>query len=236
MIINSNHEMPDSDKLVLKTQNYHLDSTGKQHLDLPTGDYIHLSITDTGIGMDHETCRNIFDPFFTTKGEQGTGLGMSQLYGFVKHTGGAIHASSEPGTGTQISMYLPRYQNPDNLTEDLPETKAQSTSTQEGNETILVVDDEPALLEISCQMLDDHGYHILKANSGDEALKILENNTVDLLLTDVIMPKMDGYQLAAIVVKKYPKIKIQIVSGYSSDREECAEDKQLSKKLLHKPF
>ena len=85
-------------------------------------------------------------------------------------------------------------------------------------------------------MLTDHGYHILKAGSGDEALNILENNTVDLLLTDVIMPKMDGYQLAAIVVKKYPEIKIQIVSGYSSDRDECAENKQLSKNLLHKPF
>ena len=236
MSINSMHAMPDGGKLILKTQNQYLDSTGKQHLDLPTGDYIHLSITDTGIGMDQETCRKIFDPFFTTKGEQGTGLGMSQVYGFVKQSGGTIHATSEPGAGTQISIYLPRYQNPDNLTEERPETKAQSTSTQEGNETILVVDDEPALLEISCQILDDHGYHILKANSGDEALSVLENNTADLLLTDVIMPKMDGYQLATIVVKKYPKIKIQIMSGYSSNRDECAENKQLSKKLLHKPF
>ena len=236
MSINAMHAMPDGGKLILKTQNHHFDNTYKQHLGISTGDYILLSITDTGVGMDRETCHKIFDPFFTTKGEQGTGLGMSQVYGFVKQSGGIVHASSEPGTGTQISIYLPRYQNKDNLTKEQPETKAQSTDTQEGNETILVVDDEPALLEISCKMLADHGYQVLKANSGDEALKLLENNTIDLLLTDVIMPKMDGYQLAAIVVKKYPDIKIQIMSGYSSDREECAEDKQLSKKLLHKPF
>lgn len=236
MSINSMHAMPDGGKLILKTQNQHLDSTGKQHLGLPTGDYIHLLITDTGIGMDHETCRKIFDPFFTTKGEHGTGLGMSQVYGFVKQSGGAIHASSEPGTGTQISIYLPRYQNTDNLTKELPETKAQSTSIQGGNESILVVDDEPALMELSCQILADHGYHTLNASSGDEALSILENNTVDLLITDVIMPKMDGYQLAAIVLKKYPKMKIQIISGYSSDRYKYTEDKQLHQKLLHKPF
>ncbi len=236
MSINSMHAMPDGGKLILKTQNQNLDSSYKQHLDLPTGDYIHLLITDTGIGMDRETCHKIFDPFFTTKGEQGTGLGMSQVYGFVKQSGGAVHAYSEPGTGTHISIYLPRYQYPDNLTEDLPGTKAQSTSIQGGRETILVVDDEPALLELSCQMLANHGYHILNASNGNEALNRLQNNTVDLLLTDVIMPKMDGYQLAAIAVKKYPKIKIQIMSGYSSDREECEEDKQLSKKLLHKPF
>jgi two-component system cell cycle sensor histidine kinase/response regulator CckA len=236
MCINAMHAMPDGGKLILKTQNQNLDSSYKQHPGLPTGDYIHLSITDTGVGMDRETCRKIFDPFFTTKGEQGTGLGMSQVYGFVKQSGGTVNAYSEPGTGTQISIYLPRYQNKDNLTKEKSGTKAQITSVKRGNETILVVDDEPALLEVSCHMLADHGYHILKANSGDEALNILENNTVDLLLTDVIMPKMDGYQLAAIVIKKYPKIKIQIMSGYSSDRDECAEDKQLSKKLLHKQF
>lgn len=234
--INAMHAMPEGGSLTITTKKTHVDSFGKHHIDLDEGDYLQLSITDTGIGMDQLTCRKIFDPFFTTKGNKGTGLGMSQVYGFVQQSGGIIHVSSEPGVGTQVIIYLPRYQNPEVTGEAQQETSLQSKSIPLGNETILVVDDEPALLELCCQILNEHGYHTLAANSGDEALHLLERHKVDLLLTDVIMPKMDGYQLAAMVSKKYPEMKIQMVSGFSDDRNKDVDDAQLHIQLLNKPY
>lgn len=228
--------MPCMRCLTLTTKKIHLDGFGKYNIDLQSGDYLQLIIADTGIGMDMNTCRKIFDPFFTTKGDRGTGLGMSQVYGFVHQSGGDIIIDSEPGLGTQVSIYLPRYQVADNVHEDLQEYNLQSGIIPAGNESILVVDDEPALVELSCQILNSHGYSCLEANSGDEALNILEKHAVNLLLTDVIMPRMDGYQLAEIVTKKYPHIKIQMVSGFSDDRNKDVENNQLRKRQLDKPF
>ncbi len=234
--INAMHAMPDGGTLTLSTKKIVADAFARRHIDLDAGDYLQLSITDTGTGMDKNTCRKIFDPFFTTKGDQGTGLGMSQVYGLVHQSRGAIHAYSELGFGTTITIYLPRYQAFDNELEDKQESGLPSGVIPTGNEIILVVDDEPALLELSCQILDDHGYHTLQASSGSEALEILEKQTVDLLLSDVIMPKMNGYQLAEIVTEKYPQIKIQMVSGFSDDRNLEVDDNQLYKRQLHKPF
>ena len=234
--INAMHAMPDGGSLTLSTQNIQIDSSGKHYIDLEAGDYFQLSIADTGIGMDHNTSRKIFDPFFTTKGEEGTGLGMSQVYGFVQQSGGAIHVYSEPGFGTQIIIYLPRYNDAETDSEDQQNSSLQSSIIPVGSETILVVDDEPALLELSSQILSDQGYHVLEAGSGDEALAILDNQSADLLLTDVIMQHMDGYQLASIVNEKYPYMKIQMVSGFSDDRNKDTDDNLLHKKQLHKPY
>ena len=234
--INAMHAMPDGGTLTLSTKKIVADAFARRHIDLDAGDYLQLSITDTGTGMDKNTCRKIFDPFFTTKGDQGTGLGMSQVYGLVQQSHGVIHAYSELGSGTKITLYLPRYQRPDNELEDKQEASLYNGIIPAGNETVLVVDDESALLELSCQILDDHGYHTLQAGSGSEALEILEKQTVDLLLSDVIMPKMNGYQLAEIVTEKYPKIKIQMVSGFSDDRNIELENDQLHKRQLDKPF
>jgi PAS domain S-box-containing protein len=234
--INAMHAMPEGGSLTLTTKKTHVDSFGKRHINLEEGDYLQLSIADTGIGMDQNTCRKIFDPFFTTKGDKGTGLGMSQVYGFVQQSGGAIHVNSEPGLGTQVIIYLPRYQSAETVSGDQQDSNLHSQAVPLGNETILVVDDEPALLELCSQILNEHGYHSLAASSGEKALAILENQPVDLLLTDVIMPKMDGYQLAAIVSKKYPSTKIQMVSGYSDDRNKDIDDDQLHIRQLHKPY
>ena len=236
MSINAMHAMPDGGTLTLSTKNIVADEFARRHIDLDAGDYLQLSITDTGTGMDKYTCRKIFDPFFTTKGDEGTGLGMSQVYGLVQQSHGAIHASSEPGSGTRITIYLPRYQAFDSEAEDEPEPGLHNGVIPQGNETILVVDDETALLELSCQILEDHGYRILPASSGSEALDILEKHAVDLLLSDVIMPKMNGYQLAEIVAEKYPQIKIQMVSGFNDDRNIELENDYLHKRQLHKPF
>ena len=234
--INAMHAMPDGGILTLSTKKIVADDSARQYIDLEAGDYLQLSITDTGTGMDKNTCRKIFDPFFTTKGDRGTGLGMSQVYGLVQQSHGAIHVYSEPGFGTQITIYLPRYQAFDNELEDKQEPSLHSGVIPAGNETILVVDDEPALLDLSCQILGDHGYHTLQAGDASEALDIFEKHTVDLLLSDVIMPKMDGYQLAEIVTEKYPEIKIQMLSGFSDDRNLEVENNLLHIQQLHKPF
>ncbi len=236
MSINAMHAMPDGGNLTISTKKIVADDFAKLHIDLDAGDYLQLSITDTGTGMDKYTCRKIFDPFFTTKGDKGTGLGMSQVYGLVQQSRGEIYAYSELEFGTRITIYLPRYQAFDNKAEDKQKPGLHNVFIPPGDETILVVDDEPALVELSCQILDTHGYHTLQAGSGSEALDILEKQTVDLLLSDVIMPKMNGYQLAEIVAEKYPQIKIQMVSGFSDDQNLELENNQLHKWQLHKPF
>ncbi len=234
--INAMHAMPNGGRLTLSTKKRHIDQFDKHHIGLEAGDYLQLSIADTGIGMDKSTTRKMFDPFFTTKGDKGTGLGLSQVYGFVQQSGGAIHVNSEPGSGTQITIYLPRYHDAKHTTSDQQVLNMQSSVITAGNETILAVDDEPALLELACQILNEHGYRTLDASCGDEALHILEKQSVDLLLTDVIMPQMDGYQLASIASEKYPHIKIQMVSGFSDDRNKEVDDNRLHKRQLHKPF
>jgi len=233
--INSMHAMPEGGSLAISTSNVKIDSTNKYRLDLREGDYIRILISDTGIGMDQSTRRKIFDPFFTTKGTDGTGLGMSQVYGFVQQSGGTINVDSEVGVGTQISIYLPRYLDKEGQsTVDTGEAPIEVASR--GSETILVVDDEAALLELSCEILNSKGYHVLGADSGAEALAVLEKQPVDLLISDVIMPKMDGYQLASIVRERFPELKIQMISGFSDDRSAVNTDEALRRKQLQKPF
>ncbi|MFW2371646.1 MAG: two-component system sensor histidine kinase NtrB, partial [Gammaproteobacteria bacterium] len=156
--INAMHAMPDGGLLTVNTQKIHIHETDRKYFDLNTGDYVLLSITDTGTGMSHDIRQKIFDPFFTTKGENGTGLGMSQVYGFVQQSSGSVYVYSEPGHGTCISIYLPRYVSVDADSEIEQKTVSPPIpGIARGHETILVVDDEPSLLEISCQILSKQG-------------------------------------------------------------------------------
>jgi len=234
--INAMHAMPNGGKLTIRTQNKHFEPEDITYVDLNKGDYVLLSITDTGYGMDQETRKKIFDPFFTTKGENGTGLGLSQAYGFIMQSGGSVHVYSEPGMGTKMSIYLPRQQETSNNTDSHQKALKETIYSAQNNETILVVDDEPSLLKLSCQILKDHGYRTLLANNADEALAILEENHVDLLLSDIIMPDKDGYVLAEIVGKKYPEIKIQLVSGFNEQPDKRMLESDLYKHQLSKPF
>ena len=234
--INAMHAMPEGGRLTIITNNIHVDRFGKHHIDLEVGDYIQLTIADTGTGMDPVTRGKIFEPFFTTKGDKGTGLGMSQVYGFVQQSNGAIQVRSERGSGTQVILYLPRHQELEQVPDKSQEISTESGNIIAGSETILVVDDEPALLELSCNILNSHGYTTLQANDSTQAMDILEKQAVDLLLSDVIMPKVDGYQLAEMVSKKYPQVKIQMVSGFSDDRNLEISDNHLYKRQLKKPF
>ena len=190
-------------------------------------------MTDTGCGMDEATKEKIFEPFFSTKGEQGTGLGLSQVYGFVHSSGGAIKVYSEPGKGSQFSLYFPRNNESDYKEQSAKENNAIDVR---GTETILLVDDESALLSLNSEILTQQGFNVVSAESAKKALKILEHESVDLLITDIIMTEMDGYQLVAIVKEKYPSIKIQLISGFTDDRNMDMVDESLQQNILFKPF
>ena len=238
--INSMHAMPESGSLTLQTSNRHLSKLDIYDLDITPGDYVVLSISDTGSGMTPEVQQKIFDPFFTTKGTEGTGLGLSQVYGFVQQSGGNIQVHSVPDHGTRITLYIPRNETKATVgsTEKTPpDTNANNASGSSSvQETILVVEDEIALLDLNEEILSSNGYTVLRAENATQALKILENNPVNLLLCDVIMPGIDGYQLAAKVEKKYPSVKIQMVSGFSQIRSPGQAKNTLHKQRLYKPL
>ncbi len=231
--INAAHAIKGTGQLTIRTNNEHIDELKAQTLSLTPGDYVSLSITDTGCGMDNTIKEQIFEPFFSTKGEQGTGLGLSQVYGFVQRSGGAINVYSKPDHGTQITLYFPRHHETEHT--ELTIEKNDSANIR-GTETILMVDDESALLSLSYEIISPHGFNVLLAKTAKEALTILEHETVDLLITDIIMPEMDGHQLAAIVKEKYPAIKIQLASGFTSNSNADLVDESLQQNLLLKPY
>ncbi len=230
--INAMHAMPDGGDLTLTSRNRDLEKDEAAILNLAAGEYVQVSIEDTGVGIDDDVLNQIFDPFFTTKGELGTGLGLTQVYGFIKRSKGAISIDSNINIGTYINIYLPRYFS--SVKED--EISSDVISDKGGNETILIVDDEVAICELSNKILSTKGYKTFVAHNGEEALDILSKNNIDLMLSDVIMPKMDGYKLASKVRKKYPSTKIQLVSGFDDDKQRTPEDAILAENLLHKPY
>lgn len=234
LCINAMHAIDGHGQLTLQTKNEHVSLFDAELLNIKmAGDYVVLRITDTGCGMDETTKEQIFDPFYSTKGDKGTGLGLSQVYGFIQRSHGVIKVQSELMHGTQISIYFPRYHSNNN--NKVGKTK-DDVANFTGEETILVVDDEPALLSLTREILNAQGYHVICANNAKEALDILENESIDLLLSDVIMPNMDGYELASIVQNKYPKIKIQMASGFSNKEYKDMEGNDLYEKSLSKPY
>ena len=231
--INAMHAIDGNGQVTIQARNTSINDMEAKTLQLEPGDYVLLSLTDTGCGMDATTKEKMFDPFYSTKGEQGTGLGLSQAYGFVQRSNGAINVYSEPGRGTRLNLYFPRYNENDSDDKSVKDTQVVDLS---GKEVIMVVDDEPALLGLTSEILRQQGYRVACADSGKQALDILENKSIDLLLSDVIMPEMDGYQLAETVKKKYPAIKIQLASGFNDEHNANLVDDDLRKMLLHKPY
>lgn len=233
MSINAMHAIEGNGRITIQTRNEVVNETDSHAKQIKAGEYVLLSITDTGSGMDQTTKEKMFDPFFSTKGEKGTGLGLSQVYGFIEHNNGSIQVYSELNHGTRLALYFPRHI--EISSEEEQGNKEQSVSFK-GSETILVVDDEPALVKLSSTILSSQGYLVLSANNGKQALKLLKTESVNLVLSDVIMPEMDGYELAACIQEKYPDIKIQLASGFSDDRHVNMIDESLHDKILHKPY
>lgn len=233
MSINAMHAINNNGVLTIKTYNVNVTEPIEASSTIEIGDYVALSITDSGSGMSSETLQNVFDPFFSTKGKDGTGLGLSQVYGFIERSHGAVNISSELGEGTQILLYFPRHIE---LGEESDVTEVINDIVVLGTETILLVDDEPALLSLNREVLLQQGYKVLTAESAPDALNLLKSNSIDLVISDVIMPEQDGYQLAKLIQKGYPDVKIQLVSGFSDQRHLNMDSDELYKNLLHKPL
>lgn len=235
--INAMHAMPEGGELEFTTSNIQITPLDAQVLNIPSGDYAKLSVRDTGIGMTEDVVSHIFEPFYSTKGEKGTGLGLSQIYNFVTNSNGTIRVYSEPGHGTCFSIFLPRYQHEQSKNESAnaaPERKNKLN----GSENILIVDDEPELLKLIKDILLSHGYTVFSSSSAKEALALLtlENETIDLVISDVVMPDMDGFELAHIIRYTHPDIKIQLCSGLQNVKGKTVTSEELSQKLLIKPF
>mgnify|MGYP003859576033 CR=1 FL=1 len=234
MAINAKFAMPEGGSLTISTHNIQLAEKEAKYLNVAPNDYFKLTIEDTGSGIEQAVQDKIFDPFFSTKGEAGNGLGLSQVFGFIERVGGAINVYSQVGKGTQFTLYFPRYHQVIDDFKKMQTTKVEPKLS--GNETILVVDDEPALRELARHILLDAGYKVLTASDGKEALNILPTQTIDLVLSDVIMPNMDGYQLAQKILDHYPKVKIQLTSGFSGERHNILKDSKLKDNMLYKPY
>ena len=233
MCINSMHAIKENGELTLRTHNELLDINDARLLHLEPGCYVQLSITDTGCGMDSQTVERIFDPFFSTKGEMGTGLGLSQVYSFVERTGGSVNVYSEKGKGTRFVIYFPRSTKSEKNEQDTQIINIKSLS---GTEVILVVDDEPSLVELAQDILSNQGYHVLTANDGVQALLVLEKEKVDLVFSDIIMPNFDGYQLYEHVKINHPHVKILMASGFTDNRHKQHKDDTIEDLLIQKPY
>ena len=233
LAINARDAMPDGGTLTIQTQNVTLDEDyASHHVEVVPGDYVMLAVSDTGTGMPPEVISRAFEPFFTTKGEgQGTGLGLSQVFGWVKQSGGHIKIYSEVGHGTTIKLYLPRAEAQSAGKEQQPEVR-----TPTGDETILVVEDNPNVRKTVIRQLHDLGYRTIEADSGVAAIELVRNGTsFDLLLTDVVMPGgITGYQLADQARAERPGLKVLFTSGYTELA--AASEADLGHQLLSKPY
>lgn len=219
LCINARDAMPDSGKLTIETGNRWMDLRTARARGLEPGQYVSLCVSDTGTGMTPDVVARAFDPFYTTKPiGQGTGLGLSMVYGFAGQSGGAVRIYSEVGKGTMICIYLPRHAAEADRDADLPKQQADAPRSDAG-ETILVVDDEPLIRMIATEQLEELGYTVLEAGDGPSALKILNSSRmIDLLITDVGLPSgMNGRQLADAARVTRPELEVLFITGYAEN-------------------
>jgi PAS domain S-box-containing protein len=236
LVINARDAMPEGGKLIIETRNVELDQKyASGHPSAVPGRFAMLAVSDSGQGMDPERQARIFEPFFTTKElGKGTGLGLATVYGIVKQSSGCIWVYSELGLGTTFKIYLPQIEKP--AAEATQPDAALSVSP--GTETILLAEDQDDIRALAVEALKSHGYTILQASNGSEALEIAERHqgTLDLVVTDIVMPKMGGRELAECLKRRLPKIKVLFTSGYT---EYCAREQRMldgSIFFLQKPF
>ncbi|WP_371926709.1 ATP-binding protein [Pseudomonas sp. ANT_H12B] len=236
LVINARDAMPDGGQLSVKTFNQHLDSgfTAAQS-NLEPGDYVVLSVTDTGCGMPQSIINRVFDPFFTTKPiGQGTGLGLSMIYGFSKQSRGHVAIHSEVGEGTTVSLFLPRFGG--DLPQDNPVDVPHALFAQNG-ETVLIVEDDPAVRVLVSTVLSDLGYAFVEAGDADSAVPILDSaQRIDLLISDVGLPGMNGRQLAEIGRQYRPDLKVLFITGYAEHAAVRGGFLDPGMQMITKPF
>jgi PAS domain S-box-containing protein len=238
LVVNARDAMPDGGTLTIETANIHLgEAYSGQHapLPIPRGDYVRLTVSDTGCGMDDATRARIFEPFFTTKPKgKGTGLGLSTVYGIVKQSGGYIWCYSEPGQGTTFKIYLPRT----DAVAEQPNGDGTRSTSRRGSETILLVEDDDAVRSISRRILELQGYAVIEAGNGVEGLRLCElaATPIDLVLTDMVMPEMNGKELARHLRERYPQIRLLFMSGYTEDAALRQSFLEPGTAFIEKPF
>ena len=217
LCVNARDAIKSVGEITIETANIHFDDEYcKDHIDTQPGDYVMIIVSDNGVGMEKKTLANIFEPFFTTKNaDKGSGLGLSTVFGIVKQNKGFINVYSEPGQGTTFKIYLPEHQ------QSAPCKYENRTQPEAyfGNETILLVEDEPAIIRLTRLMLERLGYTILSASTPGEAIKIATGPEVaiDMLITDVVMPEMNGKDLARTLTEHFPDLKCLFMSGYTAN-------------------
>jgi CheY-like chemotaxis protein len=219
LILNARDAMTTSGRVTIATAVAELDESYAHRHDgigIPLGEYVRLSVSDTGVGMDRETQARIFEPFFTTKPVgQGTGLGLSTVYGIVKQSDGFVWVYSEPGVGTTFKVYLPR------VGSELAraDERERAPAAEGGSETILIVEDEELVRSLASRALREHGYIVIEARHGGEAMRQLQNRSsgIDLVITDVVMPEMGGRELGRRLKLMRPSLPVLFMSGYTGE-------------------
>lgn len=236
LALNARDAMPQGGKLILETENVEIDPKHRsEDASISPGQYVMLRVSDTGIGMDKETLAHIFEPFFTTKAVgKGTGLGLSTVYGIVKQSNGFITAQSEPGVGSSFRVYLPRVDQQVDEIEALGPVDADF----QGSETVLVVEDEDGVRSLITMLLSRNGYTVWEASNGEDALNLCRdrNAPVHLLITDLVLPRMNGRELSERMAEQHPGVRTLFMSGYTDDA--ALKDGVLESRaaFLQKPF
>ena len=217
LCVNARDAIADVGKIAIETGNTNFDSAYcETHLGFKTGDFVLLAVSDDGCGMDKDTMKNLFEPFYTTKEVgKGTGLGLATVYGIVKQNDGFINVYSEPDQGTTFRIYLPQYR----AETEIPEKKTADKIDMDGNETILLVEDEPPILKMTRMMLERMGYKVFAAGTPGEAIALAREHVgeIHMLMTDVVMPEMNGRDLAKNILSLHPNIKRLFMSGYTAN-------------------
>jgi nitrogen-specific signal transduction histidine kinase/ActR/RegA family two-component response regulator len=236
LVLNARDSMPEGGQIVIETAEVELDAEyASRQLEVQPGLYVMLSVADGGSGMDKETLSHIFEPFFTTKEEgKGTGLGLSTTYGIVKQSGGHLTVASVPGKGSTFRIYLPKVSDSAGAN---PEP-ARTQSSRPRRQTVLVVEDESALRKLMMKVLDGAGFQIVEAKDGEQAIEICKNmaEPIDMVISDLAMPKLTGLQLKEVVASLRPATKFLLVSGYAEDVVEDPTILRANTNFLEKPF
>src|SRR5690606_28802646 len=231
LAINARDAMPEGGQLTLATTNMRIEEAAQRAEEPGPGDYVVLSVSDTGSGMSEEVLQKAFEPFFTTKEVgKGSGLGLAQVFGFAKQSGGGARILSREGEGTTVQVFLPRSQDDE---ESRPNASSGDSTEPFGEDLhVLLVDDDPAVREVTAQMLRGLGLQVSEADSGARALELLDELEVDLLLADFAMPNMNGGELARAVEVRRPELPVVFISGYAELETLGLSDRP----VIQKPF
>jgi two-component system cell cycle sensor histidine kinase/response regulator CckA len=239
LVVNARDAMPSGGKVTIRTANQTLATASTMGTAImPAGEYVCIEVADTGTGMSKEIQSKIFDPFFTTKPVgQGTGLGLATVYGIVKQSGGFITVDSELGRGTSFKIYLPRRKVEPSETVAVEAVPA-ATRDVTGQDTVLLVEDEEAVRSFAARALRMRGYNVLEASGGEEALEIVksEGDKIDLVITDVVMPNMDGPTMVKHIKELKPELRVIFMSGYAEEAFRRSDQTSENIHFLPKPF